>query len=395
MSDTKPVAVVGAGPVGLSAALRLAALDIPCVVLEAETTPPNDLRASTFHPPTLEMLNTLGLAQPLIARGLVTPHWQIRLHETAERALFDLSAIAEDTPYPFRLQCEQTVLCELAEAKAATIDSIRIERGWRVAGVAQDANGVTLTAQDGREQRVRWVIAADGARSVLRDLCGFTFEGFTYPETTILATTPFLFHEHLSGLSNVNYCWSDYGTFSLLRLPDIWRCSLYSDAEESVEQALDPVAIETKLQRIVPRDQPYEVTEIRPYRIHQRIVEHYRKGRIVLAGDAAHLNSPSGGMGMNGGVHDAFALTEALAEVLAGGDEGLLDRYSRRRKAIAQEQILKQAHRNRTRMQERDPARRREELDALKAIANDPVKCREHLLRTSMIEGLRQQEAIA
>ena len=241
----------------------------------------------------------------------------------------------------------------------------------------------------------RYLIGADGARSTVREACHFTFEGFTYPETTILATTVFPFHKHMEGLSNVNYCWSAHGTFSLLRLPEIWRCSLYSDADESLGDALDPQSIETKLQRIVQRDEPYPVTEIRPYRIHQRIVQHYRKGRIALAGDAAHLNSPSGGMGMNGGIHDAFALADTLAKILRGEDEALLDRYSRRRKAIAEEQILKQAHRNRTRMQERDPDKRREELARLQAIAADPQKARQHLLATSMITGLRQAEAIA
>ena len=115
---------------------------------------------------------------------------------------------------------------------------------------------------------------------------------------------------------------------------------------------------------------------------------------MILAGDAAHLNSPSGGMGMNGGVHDAFALAEAIAGILAGDDERLLDRYSRSRKMIAQEQILQQAHRNRTRMQERDPAARRAELARLQAICADPAQSRTFLLKSSMIEGLRQAQAM-
>src|SRR3546814_17447223 len=102
-------------------------------------------------------------------------------------------------------------------------------------------------------------------------------------------------------------CSSDL-TFSLMRLPDLWRCSLYPDAGESIEEATQPENVERKLQQIVPTGQPYVVEEIRPYRIHMRIVDRYRNGRIVLAGDAAHLNSPSGGMGMNGGIHDAHEL---------------------------------------------------------------------------------------
>lgn len=395
-SPSRTVAIVGAGPVGTCAALFLASRGIACVLIEAKEGPDQDLRASTFHPPTLEMLETIGLAAPLIEAGLISPHWQVRMHETGERALFDLSAIAEDTPYPFRLQCEQTKLVRLALAKARDDGAVAVRTGVAVTRLTQDADGVTLVLRDGEMIRVAFVIGADGARSTIRQAIDAHFEGFTYPETTILATTTFPFNEHISMLSNVNYCWSDLGTFSLLRLPGLWRCSLYADAGESIEDALEPAAIAAKLERIVPGAGAHPVDEIRYYRIHQRIVERYDHGRVLLAGDAAHLNSPSGGMGMNGGIHDSWELAETLAAILLeGADLTLLGRYTRRRKSIAQEQILAQAHRNRTRMQERDPAKRRAELAALQAIAADPARCRDHLLKTSMIAGLRQAETIA
>ena len=388
------VAIVGAGPVGCCAALFLAARGIDSVVLEAASVPASDLRASTFHPPTLEMIDTIGLAELLIGRGLVTPHWQVRMHETAERALFDLAHIAGDTRYPFRLQCEQSTLVAMALESAARSGSIDLRMGARVEAVEQDAEGVAVVVDGGDRVRARYAIGADGARSAVREAVGAGFEGFTYPETTILATTRFPFHEAIDGLSNVNYCWAAEGTFSLLRLPDVWRCSLYADVGETIEEALEPAAVRAKLERIAPGAGEGPVEEIRAYRIHQRIVERYDHGRVVLAGDAAHLNSPSGGMGMNGGIHDAWELAETLRDVLGGGNPALLVRYSRRRKAVAEEQILAQAHRNRTRMQERDPAKRRAELAALQAIAADPVKCREHLLKTSMIAGLRQAETV-
>jgi 3-(3-hydroxy-phenyl)propionate hydroxylase len=149
------------------------------------------------------------------------------------------------------------------------------------------------------------------------------------------------------------------------------------------------------MQRIVPRAERYEVLQTRPYRIHQRVVERYRVGRVLLAGDAAHLNSPSGGMGMNGGIHDAFNLSNKLALVLRGEDAGLLDLYERQRRPVALEQILAQSGRNRARMQERDPQKRLAALRELQAIAADPPRALQHLLRTSMIEGLRQAEAVA
>ena len=398
MTPTDPIAIVGAGPVGLVAALRLARLGIRSVVLEQQPALADDLRASTFHPPTLEMLDTLDLAAPLIDRGLVTPSWQIRMHETHERVEFHLDVLSDDTPYPFRLQCEQSKLCRLALDAATAEELIEVRFGAAVSDLRQQDDRVVLQVEtdDGREEvAAPYAIAADGSKSTIRGLLDLQFEGLTYPETTILATTRFPFERHLPGLSNVNYVWMDGGTFSLLRLPDLWRCSLYADTGETIDQATEPARVEAKLQRIVGRDAPYDVMEVRPYRIHQRIVSDYRVGRVLLAGDAAHINSPSGGMGMNGGVHDAFNLTEKLARVIKdGADPGLLDLYTRQRLPIARDQILAQAHKNRTRMQERDADKRRAELDRLQTIAADPDERRAFLLRTSMIEGLRRAAAM-
>jgi 3-(3-hydroxy-phenyl)propionate hydroxylase len=122
----------------------------------------------------------------------------------------------------------------------------------------------------------------------------------------------------------------------------------------------------------------------------------YRQGRVFLAGDAAHLNSPSGGMGMNGGIHDAFSLCEKLIAVIhQGADPRILDRYERQRRPIAEEEIIQQAHRNRTRMQERNPERRREMLAELQRTAADPAALKAYLLKSSMIEGLRRAAAVA
>ncbi|MBX3594355.1 FAD-dependent monooxygenase [Sphingomonas sp.] len=394
----KRVLIAGAGPVGLTAALLLLRQGVPFTLIEAETDLPDDLRASTFHPPTLDMLDTLGVAAPLIAQGLISPSWQIRMHPDGDRAVFDLAAIASETGHPYRLQCKQSVLCRiLLDRVVAEGGDVRM--GIRLEDVAQDDDRVIVTARDGDGGAHRldgdFLIAADGARSVVRGRLDLPFEGKTYPETTILATTRFPFHDHLPGLSNVNYVWKANGTFSLLRLPDLWRCSLYPDGEETIEDALQPASIARKLQEIAPSAEGHGVEEIRPYRIHMRIVDAYRHGRILLAGDAAHVNSPSGGMGMNGGIHDAFELVATLREVIDGAPIAHLDRYTRRRRPIALNEILTQADRNRARMQERDPARRREMLTELQRVAGDPATARAHLLRTSMIDGLRKAEAVA
>lgn len=393
-----PVIIAGAGPVGLVAARLLQERGIGFIVLEAEQVLEDDLRASTFHPPTLDMLEQLGATAPLIAQGLISPTWQVRMHPDGERAVFDLGVLSGDTAHPYRLQCRQSVLCRiLADQLAAAGDPVRM--GTALQSVSQHADGVRVTAQTAGGETIivegSFLIGADGARSVVRDAVSANFTGKTYPETTILATTRFPFEDHLPGLSNVNYVWKQGGTFSLLRLPDLWRCSLYPDGDETIEDATQPASIARKLQEIAPSATPHVVEEIRPYRIHMRIVDTYRNGRILLAGDAAHLNSPSGGMGMNGGIHDAFELVATLGEVIGGASPELLDRYTRRRRPIAEQEILAQADGNRARMQERDPARRREMLAELQRITDDPARLHEHLLRSSMIAGLRRAAQIA
>jgi 3-(3-hydroxy-phenyl)propionate hydroxylase len=388
------VIVVGAGPVGLACALKLSRAGIDTLIVEAEPQLNEELRASTFHPPTLDMLEEFGVTAALIRQGLITPAWQVRMHPGGERAEFDLSLLKDHTRHPYRVQCEQWKLSRMLVTELPG----ELWFDTRATALSQALEAVKLTVERGGEPmelECRYLVGADGARSAVRKALGLDFEGVTFPETTILATTRFDFAAHMDGLSGVNYCWAPTGTFSLLRLPGEWRVSLYPDEDEPVEAALEPDAIERKLQRIVPRNERYQVLQTRPYRIHERVVDRYRVGRVLLAGDAAHLNSPSGGMGMNGGIHDAFSLADKLTRVLRGENETLLDLYERQRRPVALEQILAQSGRNRARMQERDPEKRRAALRELQAIAADPEVALKHLLRTSMIEGLRQAESLA
>ena len=388
------VVVAGGGPVGLCLALLLAERGIDVVVVEGEAEPARDLRASTFHPPTLDMLEPLGITPSLLRGGLRCPQWQVRLHPSGDRAVFDLSVLAGDTRHPFRLQCEQWKLSDaLREAVAGRVEIIA---GARVTGFDAEADGVTVSiaGADGPAQiRCGFLAGCDGSRSTVRAGMGLAFEGTLYPETTILATTRFPFEQHLDGLSNVSYCWQENGgNFSLLRVPGRWRVSIYPREDVPIEAQMTPAALDASLQAVVPRDEPYEVAECRPYRVSMRIVESYARGRVALAGDAAHVNSPAGGMGLNGGLHDAFALADALA---APAPVAALQRYDAIRRPIAQDEIMAQADRNRARMRERDPARRRALLADLQAITADPARLRAHLLRTSMIDGLRRAAAAA
>jgi 2-polyprenyl-6-methoxyphenol hydroxylase-like FAD-dependent oxidoreductase len=398
MSQKCNIVIVGAGPVGLTAALLLGRKGLTVTLLEAADTISYELRASTFHPPTLDMLAPYGITTRMLEAGLICPDWQIRLHPSGDRAVFDLSVLKGDSDHPYRLQCEQSKYCEFVLDAVRQLPTVTVVFSAKVAGVEQKADSIqvkTLSPEGNKIFIADYVIGADGARSVVRQALEIEMSGDIYPETTILATTQFPFHEKLEGLSNVSYCWKPNGTFSLLRLPGVWRVSLYARDDQTIEQALTDEALQELLRDIVPVAGRIEVLETRPYRIHRRLAKRYRKWRVLLAGDAAHLNSPSGGMGMNGGIHDAFNLCEKLIAVLQNGaDESILDLYERQRRPIAEEEIIEQAHRNRTRMQERDPVRRQKMLVELQRMAADPKKLKTYLLKSSMIEGLRRAAAI-
>lgn len=392
------VVIAGGGPVGLCTAFLAAERGLSVGLFEAEDGLSRDLRASTFHPPTLDMLAPFGISDELVSRGLVCPHWQVRLHPSGARAVFDLSVLAADTRFPFRLQCEQWKLSEALLARIARQRNVSIRYGAAVSALRQHDDRVTVEIGSGAEKgtvTTGLLVGADGARSAVRNALGLPFDGETYPETTLLVTTAFAFEEHLEGVSNVSYCWKDRGNFSLLKVPERWRVSIYPREDLEIEQQLTEDSIEHSLQEIVAKSTPYEILEKRAYRVHQRIVPTYHVGRVALAGDAAHLNSPAGGMGLNGGIHDAFELVDALAAIIIENKPlERLDLYDRRRRPVARDQIIAQADRNRGRMREKDPAKRLELLAGLQAIAADKEKLRAHLLASSMITGLRQAARI-
>jgi 3-(3-hydroxy-phenyl)propionate hydroxylase len=397
MNNPEPVIVVGAGPVGLVCALRLAQAGVPVQVLEAEDTFPQDLRASTFHPPTLDMLDELGVGRDFIRLGKQAPFWQILDLELDLRVRFDMQAIKADTSHPYRLQCEQYKLTPLLFEHARATRLVDLTLGAKVVEVTQSAEFAEVVYEERgetRRKKARYVIGADGAHSVVRRSLGLPLEGATYPSVTILITTPFAFEDHLPGVAAANYLWTKTDAGSLFHLPSEWRATFYPREGETDETMLSDEAVQERMHGLCDIAGDYAIREKRPYRIHQRIVPDYRVGRIVLAGDAAHLNAPTGGMGMNGGIHDAFNLTDKLKRVLKGEDDRLLDLYTRQRRPVALEEIIQQADQNRRRMQTRDPEKRRSVIENFQKMASDPDALRGFVLKSSMIEGLRRAAAI-
>ncbi len=392
------VLIAGAGPVGLSAAAYLTRAGIPVTLFEAEDALPENLRASTFHPPTLDMLAPYGATQSLIEQGLVAPKFQFRDRANGCLAEFDFSVLAGDTEHPFRVQCEQYKLNFLLHDWIQAQGGADIRFGHAIAGVRQDDDGVTalVKTQDGEEAvSGRWLIGAEGANSVVRQTLDIPFEGFTWDERFLVVSTPYPFEEAMPDLTLVNYFADPEQWFFLLKVPGLWRAMFPTRAEETEDEIFDPARIEARMQWAHSMPDTYECSHTTLYRVHQRVAENYRVGRVFIAGDAAHINNPLGGMGMNGGIHDAFNLAGKMAKVWHGeADDGLLDLYEKQRRPIALDYVNSQTIRNKQNLEASTPEAQQAFRDFLAEVSDDPRKTHDYLLRTSMIASLRAAEQI-
>jgi 3-(3-hydroxy-phenyl)propionate hydroxylase len=379
-------------------ALVLGRAGIAVTLLESASNLSMDLRASTFHPPTLDMLAKYGLAQTIVPQGLVARYTQQRDRAEGVIAEFDMELLRGQTDHPFRLQCEQWKLTEAIREKLAQLPHVKILFDTKVETVSQTADRVDVVASRlGETLRLQadYLIGADGAWSAVRRGVDIEFEGFTYPERFLVISTDFEFADHLPRLSYVNYCSDPKEWCVLLRVPTLWRVLFPTRPEESDEEVLTDGAVQARLHNLLPQPAPYRTMHRTLYKVHQRVAKQFRKGRVLLAGDAAHINNPLGGMGMNGGVHDAFNLCEKLLAVMQGQDRALLDRYERQRRTIAIEYINASTARNKREIEERDPVERKKTQDALRATAADPAAARDYLRKTSMLDALARAEAIA
>ncbi len=391
------VLIAGAGPVGLIGALKLARAGVPVTVIESLPQPAEDLRASTFHPPTLDMLDDLGLLDWMLPRGLKSPVFQHRDRPTGEVFSFDLGLLAGEVRHPFRLQLEQWKLMRHIASLLEAMPNVRLCFGERAVHVEQTARGVRLateTATAIHHHEGRYLIACDGANSIIRKWLGIEFEGLTYPEKFYCVTTPFPFEAHFDNLSNVNYVADPEQWFVLLRVPELWRVLIpVPDTTPDADITADAYT-QAALKRIVPNDADYTVRHRTIYRVHQRVAKQYRRGNVFLAGDAAHINNPLGGMGMNGGVHDMLNLADKLLAVSGGADDALLDRYERQRRTVCYDYVQAQSMRNKAEMEEQSGAARTKRLADMRAMVADPAATKAFLLRNSMLASLRDAAAI-
>jgi len=397
--QSQNVLIIGAGPVGLVTASLLVQEGIPVTLVETANELPRDLRASTFHPPTLDMLERFGVVGAMIEQGLICPTWQFRDRKDGVVATFELERLRGDTNHPYRLQCEQRRLGELlyARLKARALATIRLGTAATAARQTEDGVEVDVTLPDGNADTLRgaFVVGADGIGSVVRKAIGVDFEGITIPEIYLSISTPYDFREAMPDIANIAYLSDPREWFVLIRTLRVWRALFPVDSSLSDADVISHERSEALLQGAAPRNEPYPVTHRTAYRVHERVASSYVRGRMLNAGDAAHVNNPLGGMGLNGGIHDAFNLSRTLVEVIRGAPLATLERYSRQRRKVALDVVQQTALRNRAILNTQEPKARAKYYDDLRRIVADPVQHRDYLLRTSMIQSLRDVEKIA
>ena len=402
---TKPrVIVVGAGPVGIVCALALSRHDVPVTVFEREPAPVKDQRAASIHPTTLEMLDELGILSRIMDKGLVSSKYRYHDRTTGQVvAEFDFDDMRDEFRFPFVLQYEQYKLTAAITAAYADGSDFDVRFAHEVTQLREHADWIDIGVQsaDGlHHHRADYVIGCDGGRSTVRKLAGIAFEGFTYPEKFIKTATSFDFAQVNSRLVFRNYFSDPDEWCNLFKVrgespSGLWRAIFPIGADENETTALAPERIEIRLQKFFPKSGSYPVEYANVYSVGQRVAETFRKRRVLLAGDSAHVNNPIGGLGMNGGIHDAINLADKLAQVIhTRAGEELLELYSRQRHHAAVEFVQTQTIANKRLLEERDPAVRAKNLYQLRKTAETPSAAKAYMRRAALLESLRSAAAV-
>ena len=397
--NSAKVIIIGAGPVGTFVAYCLAEYGIETILLESETSCETDMRASTFHPSTLKYLDNLNLANELIDKGLKAPIFQYRIRATDEILEFNLEELSDVLDFPFRLQCEQYKFARMLADKLDNHKYSSVMFNRELISFSDAGNKVKLKVDHegiGEDYECDYLIGADGANSIVRRNLGIEFGGFTYKEKFFTLSTEKPLENYFSDLSYVNYVSDPDEWFVMLKAPSAWRILVPVDENLDDDLIRSDDYVRNIFKRALNSDDQIETNHRTIYRVHQRVVDTMRSGRVILAGDSAHLNNPLGGFGMNGGLHDAWNLAKQLDEIINHNkNEELLDLYDRQRRTVMNEFIQKQTIRNKKMIEETGDDKYSSEWNHMRNIHQNDTERREYMFRQTMAQSLLREAEIS
>ena len=404
MNITDPIVIAGFGPSGAMLALSLAKAGVPTVLLERENSLPIDLRASTFHPPSLDMIQELDpvLHQQLLDKGLKADRYQYRDRQTGEVATFDMNMLEGETKNPFRLQLEQYELTFLALERLRAYECVDIRFGHEVKSYTQNEDSVAVlvdTADGEITIKGSFVVGAEGARSNIRKVSNIGFQGFTYDEKFLVVSTDFPFEDVFEDFSYVNYVSDPDEWCVILRTDKLWRVLFPTTPKdlEDEDRLLSDEFIQDRLHRLHDKDGDFNIDHRTLYGVNQRVADTYHAGRALLMGDACHINNPLGGMGMNGGLHDAFNLADRLIRIAKDGGEFTpeFEQYDRQRKDLAVRFVQEHTINNKKVMESTDSDLQVKRQKDFMDTAADPVRAKAFLMERAMINCVRDSFSAA
>lgn len=382
---------------GLTAALVLARTGVPVTLLESREALATESRASTFHPSTLDLLDELGVAAALRRQGRTVDRVQWRDLDGVVHAELDYSVLAGHTAHPYRLHVEQARLTPLLLAELTATGLADIRFGVTVTGAEDTGDGdsgsrVRLRTEDaaGRVTVTRhpYVLAADGSRSRLREIAGLPGTAQEYPDYALRVVTETPLDELVPGLAPLSYVRDARASFSALGMPDHWRLIFRIPRGTDRDAVLAPEAVRARVEQALPgaAGRAVRIADAHTYRLARFLLPRYRAGRVLFAGDAAHLTSTAGGLNMNCGIHDAVETSRALAAVLRGegADGTLLDAALERRRSVVETAVIPRSEARTAGLD--SAAELTARLASLRRTAADPRSAADYLLKASLLD---------